>query len=91
MIDGVFWKVEVCDLCRKDESKLQPKLIGIMEDGRWVGGFTKEKSEKAKEIRWKWEEEISCPCIHFYADCDEVVICEKHLFQILARRDDELG
>ena len=88
MIDKVFWKIRICDLCRKDESLLQPQLAGIMEKGYWVNGFSQDNVRKAKEIRAKWEEEIACPCIVFNADVDEVVICEKHLAEVIARKSE---
>jgi len=88
MIDRSFWKVGLCDECRKDESLLEPRLVGVMEDGQWVGGYTQENLRKAREIRAKWEQEITCPCIVFTADCDEVVICEKHLAEIVAKKSE---
>jgi hypothetical protein len=91
MIDQAFWKIGICDLCRKDESLLQPRLIGIMENCRWVGGYSKEKVDKAREIRANWEKEITCPCIVFQADIDEVVICEKHLAEIMSKKQEFLN
>ena len=75
-------------MCRQDQSSLEPRLAGIMENGRWVGGFTLEKCARAKEIRAKWEEEISCPCIVFISDMEEVVICEKHLAEFVAKKEE---
>ena len=86
MIDQVFWDVRICDLCRKDESLLQPKLVGIMENWNWVGGFSQEKLHKAKKIRAEWEKEIMAPCIVFQADMEEVVICERHLTEVIAKK-----
>lgn len=91
MIDLAFWKLGICDLCRKDESLLEPRLAGIMENGRWVKGCSHEKVKKAKEIRAKWEEEITCPCLVFHADMEEVIICEKHLAEIVAQKSKFLG
>ena len=91
MIDQTFWKITICDLCRKDESLLQPQLVGIMENGSWVEPFTHEKARKANEIRFRWEQEISCPCIVFQADMDEVSICEKHLAEIMSKKDEFIG
>lgn len=62
-----------------------------MENGLWVKPFTQEKLLKAKELRIKWEEEIICPCIVFQADMDEVVICEKHLAEIMSKKDKFIG
>lgn len=86
MIDQAFWQIRICDLCSKDDSLLQPRLAGIMENGYWVDGFTLEKARKANEIRAKWEQEIACPCIVFQADMEEVVICEKHLTEIISKK-----
>lgn len=91
MIDQAFWKMGICDLCRKDESLLEPRLVGIMENGKWVDGFSQEKVHKAKEIRAKWEQEITCPCVVFQADMEEVVICEKHLKEIVSKKAEFLG
>jgi len=73
-------------LCRKDESLLEPKLMGIMENGLWVDGYSPEKVRKAKEIRAEWERSLICPCVVFQADMDEVVICEKHLTELMAKK-----
>jgi len=91
MIDQAFWKIGICDLCRKDDSLLQPRLVGIMENGLWVNGFSREKVRKAREIRAEWEKEITCPCIVFQADMDEVVICEKHLEEIVSKKNDYIS
>lgn len=91
MIDRIFWKIGLCDLCRKDESLLEPRLVGIMEKGSWVNGFSKDQVQKAKEIRAEWEQEISCPCIVFQADMEEVVICEKHLLESMSKKAEFLG
>lgn len=91
MIDRVSWEIRICDLCRKDESELDQKLVGVMENGQWVGGFSREKARKSKEIRAEWEQEILRPCIVFRADMDEVVICEEHLKEILCKKDELIG
>ncbi len=88
MIQNYYWVVRMCDLCRKDESLLQPRLAGVMENGNWVGGFTQDNLQKAKKIRAEWEQEISCPCVVFHADMEEVVICEKHLAEVIARKNE---
>ena len=86
MIDQAFWKIGCCDLCLKDRSLLEPRLVGIMEKGQWVGELTKEKTEKASKIFKEWYEEITCPCIVLQADMEEVVICEKHLNEIISKK-----
>src|ERR1700727_1691372 len=91
MIDQAFWQERICDLCRKDESLLQPRLVGIMENGLWVDGYSQEKVRKAKEIRAVWEKEITCPCIVFQSDMEEVVICEKHLAEVVSKRHEYIG
>ena len=91
MIDQMFWSYEICDICRKDQTLLEPRLAGIMEDGKWVDGFSQEKVDKAKEIMYQWEKEITCPCITFWADMEKVIICEKHLAEIVAQKDDFLN
>ena len=88
MIDQAFWKFGLCDLCRQDDTLLQPRLIGIMENGNWVGGFSQENLRKAKEIRARWEGELHCPCIVLKADMEEVVICEKHLNEVLSKKSE---
>lgn len=80
MIDQVFWQDEICDLCRKDESLLQFRLAGI--------GFSLEKSKQAREIWAQWEQEIICPCVVFRADMESIIICEKHLLEILSKKKD---
>lgn len=91
MIDQAFWKIDICDLCRKDESLLKPRLVGIMENGLWVDGFSEEKVRKARVICAEWEKEISCTCIIFKADMEEVVICEKHLQEIVSKKYEYIG
>jgi hypothetical protein len=88
MIDKAFWQIRVCDLCFQDQSALEPRLKGIMENGYWVDGFSLEKAIKAREIRAVWYEEISCPCLVLKADMEEVVICEKHLAEAVAKKSE---
>jgi hypothetical protein len=86
MIDAAYWMMRLCDVCRKDESVLQSRLVGIMENGHWVGKYTKEKVQAARSLRAEWEQEIARPCLVFKTDMDEVVICEKHLLELLDKK-----
>lgn len=82
MIDGFCWKIQLCDLCLKDKdllNELEKRLIGIMENGQWVDGFSDEKAKACNVIRGQWEKEITCPCLVIWADMEHISICERHL------------
>lgn len=36
----------------------------------------------------EWEKEIACPCIVFQTDMEEVVICEKHLVEVMSKKSE---
>ena len=88
MIDQIFWKMGICDLCRKNDSLLKPMLVGIRESGNWVGGYSVEKAIKVKDIYSQWHKMIECPCIVIYAEMEKVTICEKHLAEVIAKKDE---
>jgi hypothetical protein len=90
MISLVQWKIRICDICSKDESLLQSRIVGLMENGDWVDGYSKEKSDKVSALRGEWEREITKPCLVFDADMDEVVICEDHLLELLAKKNEQI-
>ena len=77
----------ICDYCglprvsELAESKVEP---GVMENGYWVGGYTKEKSVKWREaLDLAWDE-LTKPCIQFETtDCDGGVVCLECLGRFL--------
>jgi len=91
MIDRIFWKIEVCDLCRKNDSSLKPLLAGILENGNWIGGYSVEKAIKVRDICSQWCKTIECPCIVICTDTEQVFICERHLTEIIAKKDENLN
>lgn len=88
MFDGVTMIPDgLCDFCSNTSvisARAEAKVPDVMQDCRYVGGPTPEKSRRWRDAICESERELRKTCYRFAtADCDGGTICESCLRQLL--------
>lgn len=82
----------LCDRCGQPRVSEVARTIDpfpMGEDGQWIGGFTREKRDRWKIALAAADAALRKPCVQFYIDCENGVLCKDCLLSFVQKIDEK--